>query len=27
VEFEGALPESQFLEAVLRAVGDPAREA
>jgi hypothetical protein len=24
VEFEGALPEPQFLEAVLRAVGDGA---
>jgi len=27
VEFEGALPEPQFLEAVLRAVGDPPRDA
>ena len=27
VEFEGALPEPQFLEAVLRAAGEPARES
>ena len=27
VEFEGALPEPQFLEAVLRAVGDPPHDA
>jgi predicted DsbA family dithiol-disulfide isomerase len=26
VEFEGALPEPQFLEAVLRAAGEPVRE-
>ena len=26
VEFEGALPESQFVEAVLRAAGEPVRE-
>jgi predicted DsbA family dithiol-disulfide isomerase len=26
VEFEGALPEAQFLEAVLRAAADPAPE-
>jgi len=26
VEFEGALPEQQFLEAVLRAAGEPVRE-
>jgi predicted DsbA family dithiol-disulfide isomerase len=26
VEFEGALPEPQFLEAVLRAAGEPIRD-
>jgi predicted DsbA family dithiol-disulfide isomerase len=26
VEFEGALPEPQFLEAVLRAAGESVRE-
>jgi hypothetical protein len=26
VEFEGALPEPQFLEAVLRAAVEPVRE-
>ena len=26
VEFEGALPEPQFVEAVLRATGEPVRE-
>ena len=26
VEFEGALPEPQFVEAVLRAAAEPVRE-